>query len=145
MSRALGQTKRTPEVDARIAQAIRLGGSYRDAAAYAGISEDTLARWRKRFADFAALLARAEAEAKVHWLARIEQAGAQDWRALAWKLERRYPAEWGRVDRLELTLRQQAAEVATALGLPPALAARAEAEVPKLLSEYRAAQKAQTG
>ena len=90
------RTKYTPDVVQRLETAIAAGATYRLACGYAGISEDTLARWREHRADFADMLVRAEASAALRWLARIEQAGAEDWRALAWKLERRYPQEYGR-------------------------------------------------
>jgi hypothetical protein len=32
----------------------------------------------------------------VKWLARIEQAASEHWQAAAWKLERRYPKDYGR-------------------------------------------------
>lgn len=77
--------------------AIELGATYELAAAYAGISGDTLDRWRKQKADFAEYLARAEGKAAVKWLAKSEKAaGEEDWRAAAWKLERRYPRADGR-------------------------------------------------
>lgn len=90
------RTKYTPEVVQRLETAIAAGATYRLACGYAGISEDTLANWRRQRSDFSDLLTRAEASAALRWLARIEQAGTEDWRALAWKLERRYPQEYGR-------------------------------------------------
>src|SRR5262245_57764314 len=89
-------TKLTPEVQGRICRAIQLGATYALACAYAGVSEDSLARWR-RHAGFAEQLKEAEGQAAVGWLALIEQAARDgSWQAAAWKLERRYPHVYGR-------------------------------------------------
>lgn len=89
--------KRTPEVDERIKKALSLGATRRAACQYAGINPATFTRWYDRWADFAALVEKAEGDATVGWLAKIE-AAANDgqWQAAAWKLERRYPNEYGR-------------------------------------------------
>jgi transposase len=89
-------TKYTEERATKILQAIKLGATYRLACMYAGISEDTFARWRTK-ADFADKLLEAEGSASVQWLAKIEAAASEGtWQAAAWKLERRYPQEYGR-------------------------------------------------
>lgn len=89
-------TKYTPERVDRIIQALDLGATYELAAGYAGISVDTLLRWRARYADFAAKLCEVEGRAAVKWLAKIEAAATGDWKAAAWKLERRYPHAYGK-------------------------------------------------
>lgn len=96
------KTKLTPEVQKRITDAIGQGATYQLACHYAGISEDTFARWRERYADFADAVKAAEGMAAVKWLALIDQAArgtddkAGQWQAAAWKLERRYPHDYGR-------------------------------------------------
>jgi hypothetical protein len=91
------RTKYSPEVVKRLTDAIRLGATYELACAYAGISEDSFARWRAKYADFAEAIKEAEGGAAVGWLARIEQAAKDGtWQAAAWKLERRYPEQYGR-------------------------------------------------
>lgn len=81
----------------KITDAIRVGATFGLACAYAGISEDTFARWRERYADFADAVKEAEGGAVVGWLAKIEKAANDGtWQAAAWKLERRYPREYGR-------------------------------------------------
>lgn len=91
------RSKYTPEVVRRLTDAIRLGATYELACAYAGISEDSFARWRAKYADFAEAIKEAEGGAAVGWLARIEQAAKDGtWQAAAWKLERRYPEQYGR-------------------------------------------------
>jgi hypothetical protein len=89
-------TKYGEQTVTRLEAALRVGATYAAACGYAGISEDTLANWRRNKSDFSERLARAEGEATVRWLLLIEQAAATDWRAAAWKLERRYPREYGR-------------------------------------------------
>ena len=89
--------KYTPERVERIITAIRMGATQRLAAAYAGVDDDTVIRWRKRHAEFADAFKTAEGEASVGWLRKIEEAAdGGAWQAAAWKLERRYPDEYGR-------------------------------------------------
>lgn len=90
-------TKYTPETTKKIIDAVRVGSTFRLACAYAGISEDTFALWRTRYADFAEAIKEAEGAGAVGWLAKIEKAANDGvWQAAAWKLERRYPSEYGR-------------------------------------------------
>ena len=88
----------------RLASAIGVGATWHLASAYAGISKDTLDRWRKQMVGaapgtlLAALrerLSQAEGQASVRWLALIGQAAPQDWRAAAWLLSHRYPDQYG--------------------------------------------------
>lgn len=90
-------TKYTPERVKAITDAIRVGATFRLACDYAGITEDTFARWRERYADFADAVKEAEGKGAIGWLAKIEAAANEGtWQAAAWKLERRYPSEYGR-------------------------------------------------
>lgn len=97
--------KLTPETTQKIFQAIQMGATYELAASYAGITYNTLYNWMKKgeaaksgkFKDFVKELKEAEGKAAIGWLAKIEKAGSEgDWRAVAWKLERRYPEDYGR-------------------------------------------------
>jgi transposase len=90
-------TKYTPETAKKIYDAIRVGATYELACAYAGISYETFNQWRKAKAQFSEAVKEAEGGAAIKWLAQIDKA-AQDgtWQAAAWKLERRYPREYGR-------------------------------------------------
>ena len=99
------KSKLTPEVQLRITQAIAMGATYRLAAAYGGISVDAFTSWMKKgesgrdeaYAAFYDAVRQAEGVAAVGWLAKIEQAANTGvWQAAAWKLERRYPQEYGR-------------------------------------------------
>ena len=91
------RSKLTPEVQQRICDAVVIGATYEHAAAYGGITYETLNEWRKMKSEFSEALKAAEARAVVGWLAKIEKAASDGtWQAAAWKLERRYPTEYGR-------------------------------------------------
>lgn len=105
MARAL---KLTPAVSKALLDALRMGATQRLACQYAGISEDTLARWRDLgsrgrapYADFAEAFTRAQGTLAVALLAKIEAAATDDWRAAAWKLQHRFPKDYGL--KVELT------------------------------------------
>ena len=88
--------KLTPDVKERVLQAIRMGATYEHACAFAGIARDTLHRYRKD-PTFRTEVEKAEGQAVVGWLAKIEKAASDgEWTAAAWKLERRYPSIYGR-------------------------------------------------
>lgn len=113
-------SKLTPDVQDRIVEALKLGATFELAAQYGGISYHAFNMWRKRgaaelervanartrssiraserpFVEFFEVTKKAEAEAAVTWLDRIEQAAKGGvWQAAAWKLERRYPQQYGR-------------------------------------------------
>ena len=90
-------TKYTPEVAKKIVQSVRLGSTYELACAYAGISVATFGRWRNSYADFEQAIKEAEGAAVTGWLAVIEKAAQEGtWQAAAWKLERKYPQQYGR-------------------------------------------------
>lgn len=90
-------TKYTSETVERVLEAIRLGATYELAAGYAGISYTTFNDWHQKKPEFSQALKEAEGVAAVGWLKRIEDAAAEGaWQAGAWKLERRYPQDYGR-------------------------------------------------
>lgn len=106
----------TPDLIKRVATAVRMGASKEMAMLYGGASYDAYNKWmglakalRKELPDrelterellsleLLDTVEKAEAEAVVGWLAKIEQAAnAGTWQAAAWKLERRYPRVYGR-------------------------------------------------
>jgi transposase-like protein len=90
------RSKYTAERASAILGGVREGLTYRLAAAVAGISPDTLTRWKDRYPDFAARLMAVEAEAAHDALKLIRRAGHDDWRAAAWILEHRHPEDYGR-------------------------------------------------
>ncbi len=96
------------ELAKQVLIAIRAGATYAHAAAHAGISADTLDRWRKGRAgapaEFAARMAAAEGGGAVVSLAQIQLAAQNgDWRASAWILEHRHATSYGKIERHELT------------------------------------------
>jgi transposase len=96
-------TKRTPETEKRLLDALRAGNTRRASCAYAGISDETFANWCKRFLEFLEAVEKAEADAEVRHVANIAKAAGEGvWTASAWWLERRRPKDWGKTDRLEL-------------------------------------------
>lgn len=97
-----------------IKQAVKLieAGNYQKHVAQAlGIHEDTWYRWlregeraksgiKRRFYES---IKKAEARAVLRNVAKILQASQEgNWQAAAWWLERRYPDEWGRKDKLDM-------------------------------------------
>jgi hypothetical protein len=112
----------------RIAQGISAGLSKHAASSLGAVTEDTLARWEKRYAGFAAKIAHAEAEAEARYIGVIAKAAfghevverkevhkengdvevtvttrhEYDWQAARWWLSRRRRQDWG--DRLDITL-----------------------------------------
>lgn len=121
MARKAGRkTKRTPECEARIQNALLLGNTRKAACRYAGISEDTFADWLKRFPDFSDLVEQAEARVEIEMVSILRKAAKErevvitksktigdvtitettkrmefDWKAALEWLKRRRPKEWG--------------------------------------------------
>jgi hypothetical protein len=91
------KTKYTPETVDKLTQAIRLGATYKLACDYAGISQETFSQWRNTKPEFSDAVQKAEGTGVLLWLTKIEQAASEgNWQAAAWKLERRYPQDYGR-------------------------------------------------
>lgn len=102
-------TKYDADTARKVTDSIRVGATYKLACAFAGVSEDTFALWRKKHTEFADAVMQAEGGAAVGWLAKIEKAANEGiWQAAAWKLERRYPESYGRqvVTTINLTPEQ---------------------------------------
>lgn len=90
-------TKYTPATVKRIVDAIRVGATFEMACAYGGISHETFCEWRRKYPEFLEAVKAAEGAGVVTWLAVIEQAAKDGaWQAAAWKLERKYPQQYGR-------------------------------------------------
>lgn len=106
-------TKLTPEVQEAICLSLRLGNFRETAAAQAGVSSRTLRNWLRAAAEgkdpvyvaFAQALDLAEATGETRDVAKMRQAGGEDWRSIAWRLERRFPKRWGA--RLNVTLTEE--------------------------------------
>ena len=91
------------EISQRIVDLVR-AGNYLDTAAHAvGISKSTLHRWlrlgresnRGLYRRFLNGVERAQAESESRDVALIARAASDDWRAAAWRLERKAPRRYG--------------------------------------------------
>lgn len=123
-------SKMTPQTVKKILDALTAGNTRKAAAQYAGIDQDTLCRWLRRYADFADAVLQAEAAAEVGHVANIAAAANDgDVRASIFWLERRRYQDWGRVDRIELEVRETAERVAAATGADAGWLIRRAAEI----------------
>lgn len=85
-----------PTID-RLLDALRIGATVQMACAAAGISDTTYYRWLDGNERAAGAVEAAKTTAAVSALESIQRAAVNgDWRAAAWLLERRYPADFGR-------------------------------------------------
>lgn len=73
-----------------------MGATYELAAGYGGVTYETFNAWRHDKPQFFQAVKDAEAVGAVKWLQKIEAAADEQWQAAAWKLERRYPQDYGR-------------------------------------------------
>jgi hypothetical protein len=90
-----GRVKRTEDRATEIVQNIELGCTRKRACAIVGMSTDTLTRWEKADAAFAARLNVAEARRDRSLIVDIRTAAKGDWRAAAWLLERVAKDDYG--------------------------------------------------
>lgn len=99
------RTKYTPETIKKLQDAIGLGAAYKHACDYAGITFETFNQWREHKPGFSDQIKEAEGRAVVGWMRKIEAAATDgNWTAAAWKLERRYPHDYGKtVNEHQLT------------------------------------------
>lgn len=109
--------KCTPERQERLIELVRQG-SFREAACHAvGIGSQSLRNWLakadqgdERYVEFARRLREAEAHVENECVFTIKSLGADDWRALAWYLEKRFPNRFGdvRVAKVQLEREREA-------------------------------------
>lgn len=120
-------SKLSPEVMAAFIDSLEKGNYLETAAAYAGIARQTIYDWMRKgargegqeYVEFLDTMKKAQAQAEVAALDRIERAG--EWQAAAWRLERKFPARWGQ--RVRVTVDQEQAAFLDRLEqrLPPAV------------------------
>jgi hypothetical protein len=106
---AEGRTgRKTKATDARIEvvmSALKAGNTRRAAAAYAEISPQTFYRWLDENGAFRDAVEKAEADAEVRYASIVARAATSGtWQAAAWWLERRKAQDFGRMDRVEVTV-----------------------------------------
>lgn len=121
---------RKPGVKDRLLKAIKKGLTLRLACAYAGVGYMSLRKWlmkgeeisqlseeeiekhpRKLYYDFWLEYTYAESVAALWCLDKVDRASETQWQAAAWKLERRYPHEYGRNTNLEEKTDENAREI----------------------------------
>jgi len=136
-------TKRTPELVARLLEVLAAGNTRKAAYDIAGISSGTFATWLEDDLDFKDAVKKAESDAVAERVARIRAAGIggavvrrvtvarngevvttteeyarPEWQADAWLLERKYPDDFGRKDRITMEhVRREAERIAKEQGL----------------------------
>jgi hypothetical protein len=96
-------TKLNREVMTKIINAIRTGCYMETAAFYAGASKQSLYEWLKKgnrgecdlCVEFLDAVNKALADAELTDVDNIRKHAANDWRASAWRLERKNPQRWG--------------------------------------------------
>lgn len=82
-------TVRTPEVRARLVEALKLGATYDDAVQAAGLGRSAFYAWRREDDQFAEELEAARAYHRLMALRRIERAAKRgDWKAASYLLDR---------------------------------------------------------
>lgn len=98
--------KLTEELSKEAIRLVKGGASNADVIAYLGIAESTFYEWLKNprtdaQRELSEGLKKAETERKLWHLQRIHKAAEDgDWKASAWYLERRYPNEYARTQRI---------------------------------------------
>jgi hypothetical protein len=114
-------TKRTPEVQSAILNALRVGNTRTDSALAAEVSLGSLSEWCRRYPEFLAAVEKAEAEARLRFVAIIAVAARTSWQAAAWWLERRRHEDYGRRDKVDMQIDvgHEAQRIAEAEGLDP--------------------------
>jgi hypothetical protein len=95
-------SKLTPALRQRTKELIELGMNYNDVCLSIGITKETFSQWRKKFPDFLDLVESANAKVKEIALKSIRVGEMRDWRAAAWRLERRFPEEYKEKKEIEL-------------------------------------------
>lgn len=97
-------SKLDDEAQAKVIKAIKQGAYRWAAARMAGVSTKTFYNWlekgaqsptgRCQYAKFLQAVEAAEAEVQQRGVLFIQTAGRKDWRAMAWYLEHRFPADF---------------------------------------------------
>lgn len=107
------RTKLTRDVLNRAVELKSGGANNVDICAAIGIHESTFYEWVNKpktdlQREFSDAIKRAEADYKNALLAIVmRDAQEKDWKAAAWLLERKYPSEYARTDRVQATVEQE--------------------------------------
>lgn len=95
-------SKLTAEVKQKMKELLELGMNYKDVCQSIGITEETFSQWRKKFPEFSELVEAANSKVKEISLKSLRVGEMRDWRAAAWRLERRFPEEYKEKKEIEL-------------------------------------------
>lgn len=108
----MARSKLTEELCEAICQDLREGNTQQYAAQHNGITKQTYYNWLKRgeesktqsgkYFDFFDAVKKAQEEGKKTLIQGIQEHGKKNWQALAWLLERMYPNEFGRTQRVDM-------------------------------------------
>src|SRR4051812_3475422 len=90
-----------PTLQKRLCAVLAKCNTIKTAAAVCGVSERSVHSWISKYPSFAAAIFRARGLAKTSLVAVIRKAAPNDWRAAAWILERSWPNEYARTERIE--------------------------------------------
>lgn len=109
----MARPKLDPAVTQKIVDLIRAGNYLDVAATAAGIHRTTLHRWvrlgreqkRGRYHRFLVSVEKAKAESESRDVALIAKAATDDWKAAAWRLERRTPRRYGQ--RVQISVQEE--------------------------------------
>lgn len=134
------RAKISKEIIQQICDLVRVGNYIEVAAAFVGIQKETLFRWLRQgrteialreegettktrsvqsanliamCAEFVVMLDKAKAESEARDVVTIQKASADDWKAAAWRLERKHGKRWGKADQLHITTEREPMDGAT--------------------------------
>lgn len=108
-------SKLTKNVREHLVEAVEAGNYVETAVRACGIGTSTYYRWMETgeadaahdkstiYRELWEAVKKAEAEAEAKALKQIRSAASDSWQAAAWYLERKFPARWGRKERIEHT------------------------------------------
>jgi len=97
-------TKLTEEILQKLEVLIQNGNYIETAAAVVGIHKSSLYLWLKKgareqrgiYKKFSDAVLKAQGMAEARDVSLITKAASEDWKAAAWRLERKFPGRWGR-------------------------------------------------
>jgi len=104
-------SKLTPELQKEICGYISVGNTFERSCILANIAEKTFYIWKSKgreskngkYVQFLQAVKKAEEEFKRHHIANIAKASDKGiWQASAWLLERKYPEEFGRREKIDV-------------------------------------------
>ena len=96
-------TKYNPEILQKTKELIELGMNYQDVCDSIGISRETFSQWQKKYPEYSDSVRIANSKVKEIALKSIRVGEMRDWKAAAWRLERRFPEEYREKKEIEIT------------------------------------------